>query len=433
MTRSSFGDWNYYGGPPKQYKATEEERYNSAQPPGGDYANWTWIPNMGWQYVGNEEDGTAGMSSRIDKETGERVHYEPERTFDRDDKLWNMQRPLIGGRQAWENGADIYGKTEGGIYNAETNPYVYTDEMRARDEAAAVGTMAHSGVYDPVTNTTMFGGMSYAGDQTAGKTEADYSAEDWEWMNTGRYYEGHDQISDAGRAAWEEAMAGRGGGGPLIDTFHHDVSPLLDAYNNKNYNPFYGSVTQATTDRSRELGHIGEGKTAYERRSENNIMDYLYREFGSVDQAKNRSAVGDAWDKYLKDNNLDAKHFYNAKMTESTFKKMGLDKYKDFNAEFNTSAGGGIPDNPFGDTSGGGGSFSGARNKERMSTAARGMMSDDRGFGPQPGDAPRHSGSMGVNPFSKPKEGGFLDTYMKRKNESKPSVMSLMKEVEEYK
>ena len=423
----SFED--YYGGRQNTYKATEEQRYNSAQPPNGDYANWSWVPNMGWQYVGNEEDGTAGMSSRIDKETGERVHFEPQDTFQRDQQLWDMERPLIGGRRAWEGGADIYGKTEGGLYNAATNPYEYTPEMQARDEAAAVGTMAHSGVYDPVTDTTSYGGMSYAGDQTAGKGEADYSADDWSWMNEGRYYEGHDQISDAGRAARAEAFGGAPSPGPLVDTFHHDVTPLLDAFNNSNYNPFYGGVTQKTTDRSRELGHIGEGKTAYERRSDNNIMDYLYKEFGSVDQAKNRSAVGSAWDKYLKDTNLDAKHFYNAKMTESTFKRMGLDKYADFNAEFNTDSFG-LPDNPFADTGNGGGSFNDSRNKSRFKAETSGMMSDDAGFGP----TTMRSGGMGENPFAgAPKQGGFLDKYMQRKNESKPSVMSLMKEVEEYK
>lgn len=258
---SSFGDYNYYGGRQNTYTATDAQRANALQPPNGDYANWMWIPGMGWQYTGNEEDGTAGKSSYLDKQTGERVHHEPERTFDRDQQWWDEKRPLINGMDAWKSGGDVYGKTEGGLYSAD-NPYVYTEEMASQDAVTHANSMAGAGVYDPITDTTFYGGMSYSGDQTQGKTQEDYSSQDWSYLTNDRYYEGHDQLTAAGEAARREAMGGQATINPFIDSFSHDVSPLLAAFNDKSYNPFYGATNQKMIDRSRELGHIGEGLTA---------------------------------------------------------------------------------------------------------------------------------------------------------------------------
>jgi len=383
---STFGYWQDLKNMTRdgtQLTATEEERWNQSSAPGGDTVNWYYVPHMGWQYRGNQVDGTAGKSSYIN-DAGERVHYDSPKQIAADEEWTNLQRPLRFGEKAWANGADLY-NLEGGRYDRETNPYVYTDEMKAEDRRRAAEYEA-SYTYDPVTDTTTRGGPGGFTQKGApmSKPISDYTPEQLQYLNHDRYYQGHEQLTASGRKMVDEALGRRSNA--FGDVYGQDMNSLLDAFNDDSYNPFYGALNQATTDRNRELGLLGDKQTAYERRSDNNIMDYLYREFSDIDQVKNRAEVQRRWADYKEEMNLKDDHYYNRRMDERTFNRLGLNEFKDFNAEFN----------------------------------------------------PRSS--MGANPMTagllggeaEVKQGGFLDTYLKRRNEEKPSVMSLMKEVEEY-
>lgn len=261
----------------------------------------------------------------------------------RDQQWWDMKRPLIFGMSAWEGMADLANE-EGGRYSA-SNPYVYTDEMRAADEAA-LAQLEQDFYYDAATDTTHIGGygsgMTMKG-QLPSKTEADYSAEDWQWLQEGKYYEGHDQITPQAR----EAIRAAGGGMGLIDVFAHDVTPLLDAFKADDWNPFYGTDRQALIDRQREIGVLGDKKTRYERRWDNNVMDYLYENFTAGTDAATRKGVSQAWGSYLKKQDKTHRDYYQRRMTEKMFKDIGLDKFGEFDADY--AGTGGMLTNPLAD------------------------------------------------------------------------------------
>jgi len=253
----------------------------------------------------------------------------------RDQVWWDMKRPLVGGMDAWKGLADLANQ-EGGRYSAD-NPYVYTDEMREADEAASADHVSNTGYYDAATDSTFWNGMWYPGDLTTSTvtTEDDWSAEDWQWLQEGRYYEGHDQITP--QAA--EAMRAAGGGSGLIDVFSHDVTPLLDAFKSDDWNPFYGQDRQNIIDRQREIGVLGDRKTAYEKRWDNNVMDYLYENFTEGTDAATRTGVAQKWAQYLAKNDRSHRDYYNRRMTEKMFKDIGLDEYGEFNADYASSGG----------------------------------------------------------------------------------------------
>ena len=257
----------------------------------------------------------------------------------RDQVWWDMKRPLVFGMDAWLGGAD-YSNQAGGRYSSD-NPYVYTDEMRAADEAQAAEIDA-SMWYDPVADVTHRYGMTMKGDHTQGKTEADYSPEDWQWLQDGRYYEGHDQITP--EAVERMKALGYDSRGGLLNVFHQDVTPLLDAFKSDDWNPFYGQDRQNIIDRQREIGVLGDQKTAYEKRWDNNVMDYLYENFSEGTDAATRRGVADAWSSWLSKNNKSHRDYYQRRMSEKMFKDMGLDKFGEFNADY--AGGGGMLTNP---------------------------------------------------------------------------------------
>lgn len=274
----------------------------------------------------------------------------------RDQVWWDMKRPLVFGMDAWLGGADL-ANLEGGRYSAD-NPYVYTDEMRAADEAVAAEIDA-SMWYDPVADVTHRYGMTMKGDHTQGMTEADYSADDWQWLQEGQYYEGHKQITpEAVQRMRELGYDSRGG---LLNVFHQDVTPLLDALRSDDWNPFYEQDRQNIIDRQREIGVLGDKLTAYEKRRDNNVMDYLYRNFSEGTSAGTRRGVAQAWNKYLQDNDKTHRDFYGRRMTERLFNEIGLDKYGEYNAEFSPSD---IGANPLAGMMGGG---SGSYNSDIVS------------------------------------------------------------------
>lgn len=318
--------------------ASTGDRFNPDMPPGGDYDNYQWAGNYGWIYKGNKEDGTAGKSSYIN-DKGQRVHYDSVDTFQRDGEYWDAKRPTIGLAEVWASGGDIFLEDDSYRYS-DKNPYVYTDEMRLADEQQAA-ELAQQFYYDPETDTTYIGGpgssMTMKGNPYAGKTEADYTPEEWQYLQEGRYYTGNDQFTAEGLQALRDAFGGQATISPYVNTFDHDIDAQLELLGDKSYNPFYGDrgrTSQAVIDRQRELGIIGPELTAMEKRLDGNIMDYLYDEFDSVDQIKNRSEVLRRWKSWLSDSGFNKDALYQIRMNENLFKQMGLDEFKDYNKDY---------------------------------------------------------------------------------------------------
>jgi len=330
------------------------------------------------------------------------------RSMGRDNEWWDLKRPTIGLKDAWIGGVDVLLSDPSYTYSAE-NPYVYTDEMRAADEARAAELDA-SMYYDPVTDTTTRYGFTMKGDHTQGKTQADYSPEDWQYLQNDRYYEGFDQFTPEGIAALKAA----GGTNTLRwSHFDHDVNAALDYLRDKSkgYNPFYGDrgrVAQGMIDRSRELGHIDDKLTAYEKRSDNNAMDYLYSKLGTTDQVGNRKEAYNRWNKYLEDMNLSTENFYNVKMNKNLFNRLGL---SDFGLEFDESFGGGS------------GMMGGS-----------GFKMPDR-YQTDGGSSTFNGGSAGSSSSNANTRGNFMEAYMKEreKEKEKTSVASLFDEMENFK
>ena len=312
-------------------------RYNPEMPPNGDFENYQWAGNYGWIYKGNKEDGTAGKSSYLNPQ-GQRVHYDPVDTFQRDQKFWDAKRPTIGLAEVWASGGDIFLEDDSYRYSS-TNPYVYTEEMRLADEAQAA-ELAQQFYYDEATDTTYIGGYGSPMTMKGKPPEADrstMSAEDLQWMDNDRYYTGNDQFTAEGLQALRDAFGGQATMSPYVNTFDHDIDAQLELLGDKSYNPFYGDrgrTSQAVIDRQRELGIIGPELTAMEKRLDGNIMDYLYDEFDSVDQIKNRSEVLRRWKSWLSDSGFNKDALYQIRMNENLFKQMGLDEFKDYNKDY---------------------------------------------------------------------------------------------------
>lgn len=386
---------NHYGGAIPQYTATEQERHNSRQPPGGDYNNWQWAGgNYGWIYKGNAEDGTLGKSSYLN-DAGQRVHHDPVRSLDWDQQWRDSQRATTGLADAWALGGDQFLR-EGGRYDRETNPYVYTDEMRRADQVAYSNTPS-AGVYDPVTDSTFFGGMHYAGDRTASKTQADFSPEDWSYLqNNDGKYTGMGQLTPQGYKYISDAMGQEGNLNPFVSTFDWDVDRQLQYLGDSNWNPFYGNkgrIHQDMINRDRALGKQGDGLTDYEKRKEGNIADYMYNAFGDASMIKHRGTALRNWNQWKTDSKINEKSLYSRRMDQGTFNKLGLG---DMGLTFDSSYG--RPTNGANVARGG------------TNTAV-------------------NQGGSSVTP--RVKQGGFLDAYLKRQQEIKPSVMSLMQELED--
>ena len=371
-----------------QLTATEEERWNYNSAPGGDSVNWHYVPHMGWQYRGNQVDGTAGKSSYIN-DAGERVHYDSTGGFD-DFNSTEMEhaRALNNALDIWSKGGDVFAQ-EGGRYSAE-NPYVESPEEAAQRRAASA-EYDRTHVYDPETNTTWHGGGIGQGFSSKGERKSiPITDEMRRQMNDpyARDYSGVSSFSKQGRDILNKAFNGRAFspfGGIMGNS--EAVDHLIEKFQDKDFNPLYA-------------------RGGSKNKSDNNLMDYIYKEFGTNDQIANRRDVIKRYEDYKKRMNLKDKHFMNTRMSKSLFDQMGLGDFKDFNSEFAPNTG--LPKvNPLSPNGKGGG-----------------MMAN-------PNQAP--SGKLPDMPNTTPKPGGFLENYLKRRDEAKPSVMSLMKEVEEYK
>jgi hypothetical protein len=226
--------------------------------------------------------------------------------------------------------------------------------------------------------------MHYQGDMTQGKTVDDYTPQQWQYLTNDRYYTGMDQLTPQGWQYIREQNGGKASISPFINTFDHDVDRQLQYLGDSNWNPFYGDrgrIHQDMLDRNRELGTLGEGLTDYEKRKEGNIADYMMDAFRDPSMLRHRGGALRNWAKWKNDNKINEQSLYARRMDQGTFDKLGLG---DMGLTFDSSYG-----------------------------------------------RPANSVNVSNDSSDTVKQGGFLDTYLKRKNEIKPSVMSLMQELED--
>ena len=377
---TSFGYWQDLRNMTRdgtQLTATEEERWNQASAPGGDTVNWSYVPQYGWQYRGNQVHGTAGKSSYLN-DNGERVHYDSPAGFDQFNTMdMEHARAMNNAERIWSRGGDVFAQ-EGGRYSAE-NPYVESPEEAASRRAASAA-YASKRVYDAATDTTWYGGGVGQGFSSKGERKTIPITDEMRAaMNdpSQRNYSGVGSFSQQGRDILNEAFNGRAFS-PFDGIMGNSeaVDHLIEKFQDDGFNPLYAR---------------GSGN-AYDNRRSDNIMDYIYKEFGGNDQIANRQEVLKRFNSWKEESGLKSNHMYHQTMDEGTFNRLGLNEFKDFNKDF--SQGTGLPSvNPF-----------------SQSTNGRGMIDGK---------------SIDV------KQGGFLDSYLRRRAEEKPSVMSLMKELED--
>ena len=124
----------------------------------------------------------------------------------------------------------------------------------------------------------------------------------------------------------------------LVDVFSQDVTPLLDSFKRDDWNPFYRARRQDMYDRMRELGHL-DGKSAYERRISNNVLDYLYDNFTEGTDSLTRTKVADAWERYMNERGTNTDDYFGRRMTEKMFNDIGLGELGEFNKDYSPGMG----------------------------------------------------------------------------------------------
>jgi hypothetical protein len=255
--------------------------------------------------------------------------------------------------------------------------------MKQQAQQQLANSPTGGGVYDPETNTTFFGGMHYQGDMTQGTDISSYTPEEQQYLNHDRHYTGMGQLSPQGYKYISDAVGRTGNGNPFINTFGHDVDRQLQYLGDSAWNPFYGDrgrIHQDMISRNRELGKVGEGLTDYEKRREGNIADYMMNAFSDPSMINHRGTALNNWAKWKNDNKINEKSLYARRMDQGTFNKLGLGEMG---------------------------------------------LTFDSSYGRPDG------ANVAGNAPPRVKQGGFLETYLKRREENKPSVMSLMQELED--
>ena len=331
---------------PEQWMEDLYEKKVEAEPQSIWAAGTTPIEVGSQEYIDNI---TGAMTAGLDGDTtktywntlGTPTKIGQARALDRDSQYWDIKRPLLFGLTAWEGMADL-ANMEGGRYNERDNPFVWTDEMQAEADRTAA-EQARMWQYDPETDRTyQYGnknGFSVAGDYL-GDMERRAAESGVDPNDYSRYYKGHDQLTPEAQAAIREA----GGGMGLVDVFSQDVSPLLDAFKRDDWNPFYEGRRQDMFDRLRSIGKMSDKKNAYEKRWQNNALDYLYDNFTEGTDSQTRGGVRRAWEKYMADTNTTVDDYFGRRMTEKMFKDIGLDKFGEFNKDYAGAFG--LGDNP---------------------------------------------------------------------------------------
>lgn len=183
-------------------------------------------------------------------------------------------------------------------------------------------------------------------------------------------YDGARQLTEYGYGLIRDAG---GRGTPFLDVFPQDVSPYLEALGSDWYNPF-DSWNQNEQTQRREGG----------------AMDYLYQQTKDLSNVGKREDVLRAWESATAGMSQDAKR--NLRMSEGLYNRMGL-----------------------ADTLG---EYQGPKMSlpSRDRSESGGFLSTYKETRGQP----------------TPKSGGFMESYLARKNAPKTSVMSLFKEMKDY-
>lgn len=258
-------------------------------PPGGDYTNYRYTPGIGWFYVGNEEQGTAGKSSYLN-EANQRVHYTPKTSFD-----WSQmseQRDDDLRRQAADEGWLVGGEIVFDHQNTDPN---WRPGRTAGNGTGNPGEPGFGGGMMTVSNPST-GHMSVEdfGDRYAA---VDYTS-GWDSIKRDGYYELRD--IHGGRAQ-----------NPFSNYMSTDMEGLRDLYRNESYNPLYG--TQA--------GRV------YENRRENNALDYLYDKFKGRDMITQRRKLSSMLNDYQERTGQSRENLMSRAMTERMFNDMDLQQF----------------------------------------------------------------------------------------------------------
>lgn len=263
-------------------------------PPGGDYENYQYTPGIGWFYVGNAEEGTAGKSSYLNRE-GRRVHYTPQRRFDWSEVSERRDRDLR--RETADKGWLVGGEI---VFD-----YQNTDPNWRPGRSVGNGT----------GNPTSGGMMSLQNPSKMSMSVEDFN----DAYGAVDYTKGWDSIKREGYYELRDIHGGRAQN-PFANYMSNDMEGLRDLYRTDTYNPLYGTQT---------------GR-AYENRRENNALDYLYNAFSGRDQITNRREMNKRLNQYAADRGVDRSALMGTRMTEGMFNEMGLQDFGlEYDAEFN--------------------------------------------------------------------------------------------------
>lgn len=297
-------------------------------PPGGDYTNYQYTPGIGWFYVGNEEEGTAGKSSYLNS-ANQRVHYTPKQKFDWSEMSERRDNDIR--RQTADEGWLVGGEIIFDYQNTDPN--------------WRPGRTSGNGTGNPGDPGWGGGMMTVSNPSTRSMSVEDFG----DRYGAIDYTSGWDSIKRDGYYELQKIHGGRSQN-PYGNYMSTDMESLRDLYRTNGYNPLYGTQ---------------EGR-AYENRRENNALDYLYDKFKGRDMITQRRELNKKLDSYLDNTKQTREGLMGRRMTERMFNDMGLaDLGLSYDDTYSPKRE--IKENPLGvgeiDRSGGG--FLDAYNKER--------------------------------------------------------------------
>jgi hypothetical protein len=347
-----------------------------------------WVPGMGWVFMPTFEEGNEASVQGAARDNNDAFQYEVLENSVADAKA---------------SGVTSYGSAQGYSLPADVSA-----KIRARQAS-----------HDWYT-----GGM----DHYSGPVEGD------SWK--------------AEAEGWLLDRNGRPTISPWINTFDHDAENTFNRMREANYNPFLGSEGRWVGDEQAGIGELN----GY---NEDSIAAWFKNAFAGDDMVKHRREALDTlngWNTQVRNPNyqsnmdrserwMDGKgHGINKgtkRMNKRYFDEMGLgEKFGLTYVDPRQEAYDQVTDAITGGPSGTGGSTGGSTG------GTGGFMDAYNSSRPRPMNPPVPvvdvfpNGSMGGNhldPFKEPqvKPGGFMESYLKKKAENKPSVMSLMTELKD--
>ena len=220
------------------------------------------------------------------------------------------------------------------------------------------------------------------------------------------------EYDEAAMSRWVNQLAGQPTTSPWINVTDDSRRSTYNAFMEDNYNPFIGNEGAWVTPEGNDLRGSNNGTAAGYR--DDSISAYLKNAFAGQDQVQNRAnALRDfkRWNGTERGINP-----VSTRMNQRLFEEMDLaNKYgltfeDPRQAKYDEMVAG------FSSPSESTGGFMDAYNSARPPAASAAGMAGVAG--PRPA-APQ------------PKAGGFMEAYLKKKAETKPSVMSLMTELKD--